>query len=223
MLDVLIVTGRIQTNFYTPVRTQGARNMNSHRLVFLFLIACLHMRSAMTKIDNVNRLNHGMMFFHKHTILPVTHMWRHNFVINLPVLDLNDATTNTHKPEYNVNKECEKFDYFECVDYAANVLLLHEMSTTGLKYIKDQLIAIYDILPMYVVERETDIAKRQSPLGWFGGLFAKVFDLVSVDDIKILKKAVQEIAENQNKDTNVIKTSYQDLHSFVQSSSIEWS
>lgn len=200
-------------------------------LMFFFCVCFLPMIQCDVTLQSVNRLNFGVYYVAKSSQHAFSNAWRHSFVIDLPSVDFlqfNQANISIDEfskmsfetiltnVRYQTKKEKGTYTSYE--GYENNLKWLHKLTQDGIISLSQLSTAVEDLFPNHWPSNEQNKTKR-AIFGFLKAPFRSLFGTANEDDIAALQSHIIQIAQNQNKQLQVMKTSTRDLNSFVRTSS----
>ena len=174
------------------------------------------------KDESINRINYGVMFRHMGRVSAVTDIWKNTFAINLvtnpriPEAHLSNITRMilerrcpTHNGEIVVNR-------LGCNLWAGNAQFLDEVYASGHERVLTLLNAIQSLIPNYNTGSNKRITKSLLP--FMAPIFKSLFNLASMDDVKVLQSHIVQMAKLQDSQTKVLQKAGEHMSSFVSTS-----
>ena len=171
------------------------------------------------KDESINRINYGVMFRHMGRVSAVTDIWKNTFAINLvtnpriPEAHLSNITRMilerrcpTHNGEIVVNR-------LGCNLWAGNAQFLDEVYASGHERVLTLLNAIQSLIPNYNTGSNKRITKSLLPFR--APIFKSLFNVASMDDVKVLQFHIVQMAKLQDSQTKVLQKAGEHMSSFV--------
>jgi hypothetical protein len=187
-------------------------------------ILCFALTAAATR--DVNRLNYGLYFEYKHTIRPVTNIWRHTFAINLPSMQFTISPPKVLMPSGNLNGTIpwepplnknnqallKKGSYIHHDElpmvqeiHQKLRLLVARLFYEGHRSLNEQVSMIYDLLPENEKIGIGESRSQRAIFPFVGSILNSLFGTSTTEDTDTLKRHMMEIAQTQNNEMTIMK------------------